>query len=650
MNLEAYDQIDPLIEYLYQMGYFTITTPGGETSYDGYSLVLSRLTYTALSRAYPMFLNDAYWGILTQMVFCSLSGLTCQQVLVAAGNQSGIQKTCADPNIGWTNTDITTWRNLETWVKAALKPSNSAAFSQLLSYHYLTSSQLTAIFQPNGVFSIIPTLLKQLSTKYGCSQTYCSYEEMAWLQWRSSAVSLNLPDELGKCGFKPSSTVSEWYPGRYLRPFEWFSLTHFNATATAAQEFLSYSSFLNPTSLQLFFNIYLSRNFTGAKVLFPFLDFTSIQLIAAYLTRIIPGFEVFSTYTAEEWLMGRNDPFIAFVNSMSVYEGGSTTANPFHYVAQNTTDPSDAPRHIMYSGKDDVHQTRNFYAYFGSRNIVNFGPKYNAYAPGGLANGISLIWNGSVPIQGSDGGQFGIHFDKLPTSVFVQNLMRDFVLNYNSTVKFHDLDLYRFLVTKAEVENSLKNPVNAKYYQSPEDVPGYMNLSSQYGSPSFVCLTHCFLCDTAGLEMVEYFRYVANTSSGDYLQERIFPSAEYDQPYVDIEPTTGVGVRISYGFTSNVGLNSDVFFPYFYQPLPGSPLYFPYYSLLRYVEYTPHQISEVFGALILARRLEIGFRVSFLVFGLILVLVSFVIFLRMYKEKHQNSLLHKVMSEEMRTQ
>jgi tetratricopeptide (TPR) repeat protein len=81
---------------------------------------------------------------------------------------------------------------------------------------------------------------------------------------------------------------------------------------------------------------------------------------------------------------------------------------------------------------------------------------------------------------------------------------------------------------------------------------------------------------------VEYFRYVANTSSGDYLQERIFPTAEYDQPYVDIEPSTGVGVQVSYGFTSNVGLQQGAFFPYFYEPLPGSPLYFPYYSLLRF--------------------------------------------------------------------
>lgn len=632
------------------MGYLKITTPDGVTSYDGYSLSLSRLTYTALSRAYTPFYNDAYWGVVCQMVFCRIKQWTCAEVLQAAGNSVGVQKTCADPSIGWNNADITTWRNLELWVKAARKSTKSAAFASLLSYGYLTAQQLAAVLQPNEPFSVVTAVLETLGSWYHCRLSMCSYEEMTWLQWRESGVSSNLPPELLTCGFHPTSTLFDWYSGRYLTPFEWSNVTYFNASLQAAQQFLSYDSFLNPNSLKLFFNIYLSRNFTQLAERFPFLTFTSIQQIAAYLTRLIPGFEVFSTKTAQEWLMGSNDPFLSFVHSMSVYEGGSPTANPFHYIALNTTDPSDSPKHIMYSGKHDIHLTRNFYAYFGSRDIVNFGPKYNAYAPGGLSNGITNIWNGSVPIQGSDGGQFGIHFGKEPTSVFVQNLMRDFVLNYNKTVSFRGLKLHRFLVTKQEVENSLTNPKNAEYYQSPQDVPGYMNLSSQYGSPSFVCLNHCFLCDTAGLEMVEYFRYVANTTSDAYLQERIFPTAEYDQPYVDIEPTTGVGVRISYGFTSNVGLQQDVFFPYFYEPLPGSPLYFPYYSLLRYVEYTQHQVNEVFGLMIIAEKLEIGFRVSFLIVGAVLVLAGFFGGMKVHRERRKEALLRSVMSEEMKTQ
>jgi len=632
------------------MGYLKITTPDGVTSYDGYSLALSRLTYTALSRAYTLFYNDAYWGVASQMVFCRLKQWTCAEVLQAAGNAAGVEKTCADPSIGWNSADIRTWRNLEIWVKAARKSTQSAAFASILSYGYLTSQQLAAVLAPNGPFSVVPAALETLATWYNCRLSVCSYEEMAWLQWRSSGVSSHLPPELTTCGFRPTSTLYDWYPGRYLTPFEWSNVTYFNATLLAAQQFLSYDSFLNPNSLKVFFNIYLSRNFTQAEVLFPFLNFTSIQQIAAYLTRSLPGFEIFTTKTAQEWLMGSNDPFLSFVHSMSVYEGGNPTANPFHYIALNTTDPPDSPKHIMYSGKHDVHMTRNFYAYFGSRDIVNFGPKYNAYAPGGLSNQVSIIWNGSVPIQGSDGGQFGIHFGKEPTSVFVQNLMRDFLLNYEKTVSFHDLTLDRFLVTKQEVENSLKNPKNAEYNQSPQDVPGYMNLSSQYGSPSFVCLPHCFLCDTAGLEMVEYFRYVANTSSGDYLQQRIFPTAEYDQPYVDIEPTTGVGVRVSYGFTSNVGLQQDVFFPYFYQPLPGSPLYFPYYSLLRYVEYSQHQVNEIFGLMLLAEKLETGFRVSFLIVGTLLVLAGYFGAVKVDRERRKTALLHSIMSEEMKTQ
>lgn len=627
-----------------------MTNPAGAVSYAGYSLALSRLTYTALSRAYTPFLNDAYWGVASQMVFCRIKQWTCAEVLEAAGNTVGVQKTCADPSIGWNNADITTWRNLEIWTKAARKSTQSAAFATILSYGYLTSEQLAAVLQPQRPFSAVNASLEALSSWYNCRLSVCSYEEMAWLQWRISGVSQNLPQELLTCGFLPTTTLSDWYPGRYLTPFEWFNITYFSATQLAAQEFLSYNSFLNPNSLKIFFNLYLSRNFTQAIAQFPFLDFTSIQLIAAYLTRSIPGFEIFSTKTAEEWLMGSNDPFISFVHSMSVYEGGSPTANPFHYIALNTTDPSDAPKHIMYTGKHDVHMTRNYYAYFGSRDIVNFGPKYNAYAPGGLRDGITVIWNGSVPIEGSDGGQFGIHFGKEPTSVFVQNLMRDFVLNYEKTVPFRGLDVYRFLVTKEEVENSLKNPKNAEYYQSPQDVPGYMNLTSQYGSPSFVCLPHCFLCDTAGLEMVEYFRYVANTSSGDYLQERIFPTAEYDQPYVDIEPSTGVGVRVSYGFTSNVGLQQDAFFPYFYEPLPGSPLYFPYYSLLRFTEYSQHQVNEIFGLMLLADQMKIGIRVSFLVAGAVLVLLGFFGATKVQRERMKTELLQSVMSEEMKTQ
>jgi hypothetical protein len=149
--------------------------------------------------------------------------------------------------------------------------------------------------------------------------------------------------------------------------------------------------------------------------------------------------------------------------------------------------------------------------------------------------------------------------------------------------------------------------------------------------------------------MVEYYHYVENTTDGSYLQQRIFPEESRDQPYVDVEQLTGVGVRVYYGFTSNIGLQQDYFFPDFYQPKPGTPLFFPYYSLLRYLEYSPHQVEEVFGALKVAQQLQIGLRVSCLITGALFVLISFWILYKQHSLSRKNKLISNVVQHELET-
>jgi hypothetical protein len=55
------------------------------------------------------------------------------------------------------------------------------------------------------------------------------------------------------------------------------------------------------------------------------------------------------------------------------------------------------------------------------------------------------IWNGTVPVSGTDGTQFKPSLKKSELlNVFVDNLLRPTLFSYVDTVKLYGIDLYRY--------------------------------------------------------------------------------------------------------------------------------------------------------------------------------------------------------------
>ena len=636
-----------MIAYLFQLGSFPITLPDNTTQQDGYSLFLSRLVHKSLVNETVSLRMDCYYGVLTRIVFAVMqdNNVTCQGVL-AQGPLTTQQAAwlCKSTEFGWDTTNNAGWYGLRLWVEACNKTTHSAAFATLqaatgLSPAILQSVLYTAEFSISYLYRMAMVILVDT---YQCAG-YCTYDQLFLSQWGRSTITLNPPAIMVTHGVQPCVSMQTWFPDHYRVPVEWLAVTQFPFPVDPAVV-LSYDSMLNPMVLKEFFNSYLARNLTATCDKFGLPSFL-VNMLYNYFLKLIPGYGLFSTYTVDQWLTGAVDPFIVFINNMTVYEGGDPSISSVQRMATLTNDQPTTPQHIMYTGKDDTSQTRQYYAYYGHHNMDMYWPGYNASAPGANSWQYYQIWNGSNPILGSDGGQFGTRMQKTDEPyVFISSVLRWFKLKYLFSYEYHGLNLYRYVMDNALMDTAAENPENYYFYQEPWGLKGYMNITTQFSGPVFVNMPHCFGCDADGVNMIEYYSYPDINGS----QVQIYPSQEADQPFADIEPETGAGVRLVLVFAANIGLYKDYFFPDFFEVSPGAPLYIPYYILKRSVNYTEHQVNRVFGTLMLARKLETVFRITGLIVGAVLILSAFLLLAYLVKAKKQSAPEYTEMIEEER--
>lgn len=643
-GLEAYDQVLPLIEYLYQMGNLEITLPDGSEQYDGYSLALSRLVAKSLVNETVSLKMDTYWGLTTQVLLHLLSkaGESCQSIM-SQGTLNPTQQNslCTNPSVGWNSTNPATWRGLVLWTVAANKTSASQAFAQLTKATGLSAASLSSILYTGGLNlqGFVQQALTYIAKIY-CGGQFCTYDQLLFMQWANSTITNTkiVP------GMNTSVTMQDWFPDHYRVPIEFFAVTKFQSPLFLTEYVLNYNYFLNPMYLKRFFNSYLARNITDTMDKFH-LPSNYTNLLYTYFLRIIPGFGLFATYTVNEWLTGVPDVFLMFLSNMTVYEGGDPSIAALRMIATLTDDQEGTPQNIMYSGKGDASKTRQYYAYYGHHVMDMYWPGYNASAPGASSWVYTEIWNGSRPILGTDGGQFGTRMEKEDTPyVYISSVLRWFQLKYLYSYTYNGVELYRYVMDNALLETAATNPANYYFYQEPGGLKGFMNITTQEPGPVFVNLPHCYACDEAGINMIEYYSY----PSDDGTQVQIFPSRETDQPFADVEPESGAGVKLVLLFQSNMGLVKDYFFPDFYEAAPGAPLYHPFYILKRSVNYTEHQVNRILGAMILARKLEVVFRVVGLVLGAVLVLGAFWLVALAVKRQGEDKQEYTEMMEEKR--
>jgi len=505
-----------------------------------------------------------------------------------------------------------------------LKTANSLAFQQLLTSGLITESDLAAVLYTSS--QAISLIAQDISTEfaewYSCSKATCTYDELFYLQLGASGVTNNLPEYFTQCGVPNTTTLTDWLPSKYPTPVEWRHVMGFAMPSFLASEYFNYNAFLNPTALKLFFNFYLSANLTGMINQFAFPNTEFVYLFYRYFEQVIPGYGMIFTTTVGDIIYGAVNPFLDFLSQMSIYEGGLPSTNPVYKIATANSDTPYLPKHVMYLGKNDSSLTRTYYAYYGHHNMDMYWPSYSSTSPDAFAWQYGPIWNGTNWMTGSDGGQFGTHLkDDAHPSVFISSLLRTFELTRVGTDHYHGLSLGHFVMSPWQLENSLKHPENAAFWQIANVLPGFMNISSQFGNaPIMINLPHCYLCEQSGMNMIEYYAY--NEDPEKYMSERITPHQTHDQPYAAIEQLSGAGVNVVLTFQVNLGIYKDYFFPDFYEEEPGMALYLPFYILTRSYNFTEHQVKESFGPLMLAQELKKVFLLVGTIVGSVVTVVG----------------------------
>ena len=626
-GLENINQIINLQTYL---GYL-IQTPVSayNVTFDGYSLMLSKFSRKSLVSASINLRNDAYWAVPTLLVFSEFKNTSKNCVDWVGAVNSTLASTVCSSSIGWNTTITSTWVNLEVWVKAAFKGQNSQEYS-LLSKSIQTSDLDKLLFNNSDNSEYLQQYaidsLKTTSIHYNCKNEYCDYSELFYSQWNSSLVTLNPPDEI--IGLVSSSpTMQKWLPTRYLVPIEWMIYSG-NSPSTFAPSFLSYDGFLNPSVIRSFYNTYFQYNPTLNLMKFSKYCqssdcFTSIY---NYLKGIIPGLQFFKTQPVASWIKGYYDPFVGFVASLSIYEGGYPIVSPLiAYVTNSTTVGS--PQSAVYSGRLDTKLTKNYYKYYGSEFLKAYSLSYNEYSSTMSSFGYKNVWPADIRIQGGDGGTFGTQIsDKDELPVFVGSILRMVNLTYSSSEVYKGLDVSLFLPKPGNFNTSASVPINWMFNQGPHGYDGFMNLTGQYSAPVFLSLPHCYLCEEVAANMFEYYSY----SETSYLQNRVYPSPA-DSPFAYIEPLTGTGVNVGLFFELRVGFFNDYFFRDFKEPVPGKGVSFPIYSLTRSAALTQHQIDKFFGGLQIVRQVISTVFYTGVIAGCAFIIASLIVGILIYR-------------------
>ena len=574
-------QIQNIMVYL---GSLVQTPVKGYGDFDGYSLLLAKLTTKSLVKNTVSLRNDAYWSVPTLLVFANFTaqGKDCAEWLGSAA-------ACASP-VGWTITKPATWVNFEVWVKAAFKGIKSQEFSALAAVAPL--AELTAFLytSDDSLEMYVEQAMLNTSLAFACAKAYCSYEELFYLQWSSGTVTSQAPAAVYSI-VPRSPTMYGWAPKNYLLPIEW-SYYSVLPILPYAPIVLTYSSFLNPGIIRKYYNTYFQGDDTATQTTFKLPSVQYVEAIYQYFKSIIPGLTFFRTMPYNNWLNGYYDPFVGFVGGLTIYEGGLPTLSPLSAIATNSSD-GNRPRSVIYSGRLDTKVTKNYYKVYNSTIINKYGASYDEYSPTKQSYGYSKIWQEDITIRGGDGGSYGTEIsNKAILPVFIGSIYRYVNLTHTKDVTYHGLDLTRFELQANTFNTSITMPSNAVYNQNPNGYDGFANLTSVFGAPAFINLQHCLECSTEAQNMFEYYEY----DPDNYPGERIFPTSA-DMVYAEIEPLTGAGVRVFLNFELRVGFYNDYFFKGFLEPVPGKGVYFPVYTLTRIAALTQHQVDTFFGNL-----------------------------------------------------
>ena len=635
--------VEPLVKYMASTADLPLHLPNGQNlTIDTYSLTISRWSQKALTNGIVSLRANTYWAVHARNLFgyYKQNSLNCENIIMR-GNATLSQATVICNDFGWNIALTDTWLQLILWIQAASKYENCSEYNEIQQKGNITSEILNNILY-NASLSILTELQMiqaYIATYYSCHKTFCTYDEMMWMQWSSSIFTGNLTNYLSGI-VNPSLTMQDWLPSSLVVPIEW--LYYYNSlpiSTILAKSLINYDNFLSPNTVKYFFNSYFEGNFSFTAFKFNLPNELYVKSLFNYFQQIVPGSGLFYTAPFHTWVDGFNHPFLSFLYTTSIYEGGNPLAFPFFTVAGNISDIGDTPKTVMESGKDNVKHTRNYYEYYGSKSVIKYGGTLCTFCPNAVRFKQIKIWPVDHILNCTDGGKFisGLtKEDKL--FAFVDLLKKIVKITYKETIDYYGLETYKFVVDPEDFQTDAIVPANKYYNQFSWGMSGFYNLTSVFGFSFFMSKPNFYGCDERAVNMSYIYEYTPKNP----LSNRLLPSNS-DEPYVLINPETGINVKLRFKMMGSMAIYQDYYFNTIAQPVEGKGVYIPYYVLSRFSQWDDSMVQDHFGALMRAHFLKKLLFYLGIISGAFMFEIAF--FIAMYIKRNRRKMHHKRISQ-----
>ena len=557
------------------------------------------------------------------------------------GNATLSQATVICNDFGWNIALTDTWLQLILWIQAASKYENCSEYNEIQQEGNITSEILNNILY-NTSLSILTELQMiqaYIATYYSCQKTFCTYDEMMWMQWSSSIFTGNLTNYLS--GIANSSlTIQSWLPASLVVPIEW--LYYYNSlpiSTILAKSLINYDTFLSPNGVKTFFNTYFEGNLSAVAANFNLPNETYVTAFYNYFQKVIPGSGFFYTAPFSKWINGINHPLLEFLHETSIFEGGNPISPTIFSVAANISDTSTTPKSVLLSGKDNINHAHRYYQYYGSKYIIKYGPTLCSFCPNATAYEQSDIWPVNHTLNCSD-GKFPPNMDKdKPLYTFTDILKRIIKLKYTETLDYFGLETYKMTIDPTDLETEASVSANRGWNQYEWGFNGFYNATSLFGLKLFMSKPHYYECDSLFVSnMSLMYMYTPNNP----LSKRIFPSSK-DDPYFQVNSETGIPVKVRFQVTASNAFYRDYYFNELAEPVPGKGLYIPWYTVHRFSQWDNSMIQDHFGSLILAHKLEKLIFYLGILSGVFMLEIA--LFIAMYVKRHRRRMHHKRISQ-----
>lgn len=257
-------------------------------------------------------------------------------------------------------------------------------------------------------------------------------------------------------------------------------------------------------------------------------DLTNYSRCLELLQIVADGYEVklFQSKTVYEILWGYTDDLLNTIVNIQTPEcpgDAAKGASPFVQLQFNNTYYGIS---AVNSGQVDINELEKFTMWRGESHLSWWSDKY-----------------GNM-INGTDGTQFAPKLSKDDTLyVFSPEICRSIYLNYESKVKVKRIELYRFISPKELFESGDEYPPNKGFCVPPGCLQsGLLNISlcQPMNPPVIISAPHFYQGNKSLLKTVN----------------GLDPVKSAHESYLDVEPTTGIVMRVARRVQINVALQS----------------------------------------------------------------------------------------------